>query len=153
MRKYSIDTSSLVDAGTRWYPRDVFPSLWEKFDELFESGVIVASEEVRHEISRKDDQLKAWATPRAKLFIPHTADVQEAAKSIVNRFKLIADQSPGKSFGDPFVIAVAQINGLAVVSAESAGHSGRPRIPFICQELGVPCMNTLAFLRAEKFRF
>ena len=34
--KYSLDTSGILD-GWRHYPPDIFPPVWERFDELIES--------------------------------------------------------------------------------------------------------------------
>ena len=52
---FCLDTSALLDAGTRWYPLDLFPSLWTKLSKAAEDGVIVSPDEVLREISKKDD--------------------------------------------------------------------------------------------------
>jgi hypothetical protein len=44
--KYSVDTGALLDGWLRYYPPDVFPSVWAKLDELIEDKILVASEEV-----------------------------------------------------------------------------------------------------------
>ena len=51
---YCIDTSTFLDAWDRWYPIDVFPSLWTSVEKLIEVGTIISSEEVLFELERKD---------------------------------------------------------------------------------------------------
>jgi len=46
---YCIDTSALIDFN-RTYPRDVFPSLWEKMELMVKNGNLIAPKEVLNEI-------------------------------------------------------------------------------------------------------
>jgi hypothetical protein len=59
---YCIDTSALIDAAIRWYPPDVFPSLWTRVEALIETGRLISSEEVLLELEQKEgDILHEWA--------------------------------------------------------------------------------------------
>ena len=53
--KYSIDTSSILTGWRRTYPPDIFPTLWEKLDELIAEQILIATEEVLHELEKKDN--------------------------------------------------------------------------------------------------
>jgi len=53
---------------------------------------------------------------------------------------------------DPFVIALAQERGFAVVTAERSKPS-KPRIPDVCALLKVPCMTLVEMFRQEKWAF
>ena len=58
---YSIDTSALLDGWRRHYPPDVFVSVWERIEGLIAGGELRATEEVRIELERKDDDVFKWA--------------------------------------------------------------------------------------------
>ena len=55
--RYSIDTSAILEAWRRQYPPDVIPALWDGLDSLIRSGDLRATEEVLHELERKDDEV------------------------------------------------------------------------------------------------
>jgi hypothetical protein len=57
---YCVDTSAWMDGWQRYYPQDVFPSLWTRLDELIGTGQIISSEEVYVELKKKDDTLHDW---------------------------------------------------------------------------------------------
>lgn len=38
---YCVDTSGWLDGWQRHYPKDVFPSLWTKLDELIINGEVI----------------------------------------------------------------------------------------------------------------
>ena len=59
-----MDTSAWLDGWARDYPPDVFPSLWEKIDELIANGTICSTEEVYIELKKKDDSLIEWMKTR-----------------------------------------------------------------------------------------
>jgi hypothetical protein len=52
---FCVDTSAWLDGWRRYYPRDVFQTLWANIEALVDSGEILASEEVYVEIAKKDD--------------------------------------------------------------------------------------------------
>jgi hypothetical protein len=82
--KYSIDTSAILDAWRRRYPPDVFPAVWERFDEAIDAGDLGASEEVLLEIEKRDDEVHAWAKARkAKMFVPIDEEQQQRVRSIL----------------------------------------------------------------------
>ena len=56
---YVIDTNALIDLWRRRYPRDVFPTLWQKIEGLIKSGELVAPQEVLNELQRQHDELYA----------------------------------------------------------------------------------------------
>ncbi len=150
---YSIDTSALLDGWVRWYPPDVFPSVWKRFDQLIEAGSAVASDEVLRELSRRDDEIHVWCKQRPKLFVPLDDEIQYATLEVLNQFPRMVDQRPGKNFGDPFVVALAKARKLTVVTGEIGGTQDRPKIPFVCQHFGIPCINLVQLLREIEAQF
>ena len=63
--KYSLDTSTFLNAFIRVYPPDVFPKLWEKINTLIHDGHLKATEMVLEELKRKDDDAYKWVKERA----------------------------------------------------------------------------------------
>lgn len=152
--KYSIDTSAILDAWLRYYPPDVFPALWLKLDELIDNGTLQATEEVLSELERKDDDVYAWAAERDALFIPIDDDIQPIVSEILKDYPKLLDTRLNRSAGDPFVIALAKLEGCTVVTGEHpTGTMDRPNIPDVCAALGIRCISVLDMIREEGWRF
>jgi hypothetical protein len=63
-------------------------------------------------------------------------------------------QMKNRNRADPFVIAVAGLRGATVVTGEgSDGTADRPKIPFVCSQLRIPCIRLLDVIRAEGWSF
>jgi uncharacterized protein DUF4411 len=151
---YSIDTSSLVEAWHRRYPVDVFPALWDGIDRLISSPRLLASDEVFQEIKKKDDDLYEWVKARPGLFRPLDREIQAAVREVLRRFPRLINTQRGRNQADPFVIALAQVeHGTVVTNEVHLGSIDRPRIPDVCDALGVPCINVLGLIRREGWRF
>lgn len=152
--KYSIDTSALIESYVRDFPPDIFPPVWEKLEELIDAGDLKAIEEVQYELEKKDDDVFNWAVNHGKLFLPTSIKIQEAVKSILKQHKTLIDTRKNRSGADPFVIALAQVEGLIVVTAEGlSGSLDRPKIPDVCKALGIQYYSMIDLFREEKWRF
>ena len=68
MPKHSIDTSALIEGWQRLYPPDVFEGVWDKLNELIDTGELIATEEVLHDTEKKEDGLYEWLRQRTKFF-------------------------------------------------------------------------------------
>jgi len=67
--------------------------------------------------------------------------------------KLI-DTRKNRSGADPFVIALAKVEGCGVVTGEKpTNHPERPKIPDVCRAIGIPCINILQLCREQKWVF
>ncbi|MBI2857708.1 MAG: DUF4411 family protein [Chloroflexi bacterium] len=151
--KYCIDTSAILTAWRRTYPPDVFPSVWTKIDELINQRKLIASEEVLIELEKKDDEVHAWARQRGQMFVPIEGQTQQVVRDILRRYPRLLDTRRNRSGADPFVIALAQIEGCVVVTNEGLSNSpARPQIPDICQALGNPCIDFVEMARRQNWR-
>jgi hypothetical protein len=149
---YSIDTSGLIDGYVRYYPPEVFPCLWDKIDELVEAGLLVASEEVYIEIQKKDDALAQWARQRKRMFVPVDAAIQAAVTEIMATHGALVNIKTGGSAADPWVIGLAQVRGLTVVSGEIWRHP-KLTIPSVCAAKAVRHLGFLDMIRDLGWRF
>ena len=153
--KYCIDTSALMDAWVRWYPQEMFPTLWDKMDELLAAGRLISSEEVLLELERKEgDTLHAWAQERQQFFLPLDVTIQGCASRIMTSHPRLVDGRTGKSFADPWIIATADTHKCIVVTGEKpTGQRERPKIPDVCRDMNLRCISFVDLIRHEKWRF
>lgn len=150
---FCLDTSALVGAWVRAYPPDVFPGLWATLETLAERGELVSPEEVRNELAAKADDLYEWAEARATMFAPLDEEQMAATREVLAAFPRLVGEVAERNRADPFVIALARVRRLTVVTEERGGSANRPRIPLVCEHFGVPCMGTLEFIRALGLTF
>ncbi len=167
MRKidyYVIDSSSLIELNRR-YPIDIFPNLWKNIKETIDKGFLVSPEEVRKEVLALDDSLKDWIAKQKKLFKPLTSKQIEIAREIIRRYPSLAEVDKEIPAADPFVIALAvelendpqktlteTIKGRIIVTEERL-RGNRVRIPFVCKDYNIDCINIIEMFRARGWRF
>ncbi len=154
--KYSIDTSVIIEGWTRDFPPDIFPHVWTKMEELIDNGVVLASEEVLVELEKKHDKAYEWACKRKHIFIPTNGDgkIQEAVRSILQNHRKLVDTRKNRSGADPFVIALAMVKHLSVITAENlSGSLERPKIPDVCEALSIPYLNMVDLFREQGWQF
>lgn len=148
--RYSIDTSSIIHARRRVYPPDIFPSLWSRIEGLIQEQILVATEEVLHELERQDDEIYEWARRQIGMFIPIDQEIQPIVSGILLQHPNLIDVRRNRSGADPFVIALALLHGSAVVTQEApTNNSARPHIPDVCAAYGIPCINILQLIREQ----
>jgi Domain of unknown function (DUF4411) len=150
---FCVDTSGWLDGWLRHYPRDVFPSLWQNVEERVNGCEIIASEEVYVELQKKDDDLHEWMKERKFMLIPANESVQRHVAEVLATYPRLVDTLKGRSQADPFVIATAVETGSIVVTGESVGTATKPRIPFVCQQLGIRCITFLDMIRELKLAY
>jgi hypothetical protein len=154
-RCYSADTSALIDGLERYYPEDHFPGLWERVDGLITEGRLIISEEVWEEAQTKDAVVKAWCEPRKdSIVVPTDATVVQEVQRVLAGHERLVMNMKGRNRADPFVIAVASLRRAVVVTGEgSDGTENRPKIPFVCQDLGIECIKFVDVIRLEGWTF
>jgi len=149
---YSIDSSGILDLF-RYYPPDVFPTIWTQMEAAAQGGVIFAIDEVYRELEKKDDVAFEWLKTRRTIVVELDTQIQQRVAAILAIHPRLIDTRKSRSAGDPFVIALAQARGLSVVTGEKAsGVLAKPNIPDVCMALNVTWMNVLAMFRKEGWR-
>jgi hypothetical protein len=149
---YSVDTSAFLDAWVRNYPVDVFPTIWDQMNRAARDGTLLASDEVLRELERKDDGAHVWMKDRTEMLVALDPEVERHVREIMTRYPRLVDTRKGRSGGDPFVIAVARVRNLTVITAENAtGKLDSPRIPDVCADLGIRSIRMLEFFREQRW--
>lgn len=159
---YCIDNSSLIHGWNEAYPPDIFPTLWDKIQNLVDTQVLVSTEEVLMEILAGDDELCIWAKKQTDFFLPLDNEIQLAVAEILVdpiNSKVLDKKKVGKTEADIFVIATAKVYGLKVVSNEKyvqpidVPNARKIGIPNVCQNLNIPHLTFLEFLKEQNWRF
>lgn len=154
---YCIDASSLIRLKQD-LPRRVFPTVWEKMEELIRGGRLIAPDEVFREVE-KDELLGPWAKQYKKMFRRPDQEQIDAAKEVTSRFPALA--KPGR-FGpaaDPFVVGLAPLEAQrlsrsllesqvkCIVVTEDGG------IRRACARLGMGCVSLVEAFEREAWVF
>ncbi len=151
---YCVDTSGWLDGWQRYYPADIFPTLWQRIAERIEAAEIVTSEEVYLELSRKDDDLHSWVMGRKKMLVATDEPIQQKVIEILALYPRLVDTLKNRSNADPFVIATAENLGAVVVTGEAlTGKMDKPRIPDVCRARGLRSISFLEMIREMKLTF
>ncbi|MEV5690693.1 DUF4411 family protein [Micromonospora globbae] len=154
MPLYSFDTSVFIETWHRLLPPTVFVTLWQRLDDLIDEGLVRAVDEVKVEIDRRDDAVKVWASQRPHLFVPLEEDIQRSTTAALTYCERMVGFGGGRSGGDPFVIGLAHARGGTVVTEESAsGNLNKPRIPDVCDAMGIKCINMVGFIQEQGWTF
>ncbi len=151
---YSVDTSAILHAWLRAYPPSNFPAFWRRIDDLINAGDVVVTEEVLIELERKDDDVYKWAKVRNQMVMTTDGPVQVVVQEILGTHPRLLDTRKSRSSADPFVIALAKINGATVLTQESrSNRDSKPNIPDVCSALGIPCIDLLQLIREQQWVF
>jgi uncharacterized protein DUF4411 len=149
---YSIDSSGVLDVF-RYYPPDVFPTIWTQMDAAALGGTILAVDEVFRELEKKDDAAFQWLKARRGMVVALDTEIQQRVAAILSVHPRLIDTRRNRSSGDPFVIALAQARGCSVVTGERAsGVIAKPNIPDVCAVLKISCVNVLTMFRNEGWK-
>ncbi len=151
---YSFDTSAILNGRRDLFRPTVFQTLWVQIEDAIVAGQIRSVDEVRNELNRRDDDAKRWADAQGDLFVPLELPIQQSAAQILSVHPRLVSQGGRRSGADPFVIALAMVNNGTVVTEETArGNLTSPRIPDVCGDLGVPCLNLMEYIEAQGWTF
>lgn len=154
MTTYVFDTSSIIGAWVRSYPPDHFPGVWDEIDGLVDTGRLVGPEEVLIELCAQDDDLYHWVKDRTdRMILPTTRAVMLEARAVLADHPFLTKTGAGRGAADPFVVAVASINGFVVVTQEQGGTAQKPRIPYVCRDRTIECIAFLDVIRLEGWTF
>ncbi len=122
-------------------------------DKAAATGEIFVIDEVVTELKRKDDGIYKWIYTRESMIVPIEADVQAYLVGIMAKYPRLVDTKKNRSGCDPWVIALAKARGFSVVTAEKpSGNLIKPKIPDVCSDQAVPCIDAVEFFRKQGWR-
>jgi len=113
-------------------------------------GKVIVTEEVFRELERQDDEVYRWVKMRPRLVIPIDGPIQVEAKRILNAHPKLVNTQKNRHQADPFVIALAIVENGTVVSGELPSRNlTRPKVPDVCEALGIRHLRLVDMLRRE----
>ena len=115
-----------------------------------DTGIILASRAVLAEIEKKDDELKAFLSGHVQIFVEPSREEQIIVGRLIGEPDL--DKWSERHLVDPFVVALANVKDIPVVSYENTMQT-KNSIPVACRILGVQHLTFVEFLRRENFKF
>jgi hypothetical protein len=150
---YIFDKNVFISMGV-YYPNR-FPTIWRKIGELAEDGTLRSVREVRREIEGNCQftHILDWVANHHYIFMMPTdeemgivADIfqNEQYRGLVRRNNILR----GLPVADPFIVAAGQYYVGCVVTQESLRQGGA-RIPTLCREKQIECINLEGFLERE----
>ena len=152
MYVYCVDTSSLIAAWQERYPIENFPNFWDRMDALISAERLIAPVEVLIEMKKKSEELHAWLKARQWMFRELDDAVQIEAAKVLAQFPRLVGEKKLRTSADPFVIALARVEGLALVTDEKpTGSMSRPNIPDVCSALSMKTIGVLDLIKAEQW--
>lgn len=155
---YWLDSNVLMEAHHRYYSFDIAPGFWTSLEVHAKSDALRSPQNVLDEITEQKDVLATWAKALGgELFVQAGKDEQLAVGTISQYVLGKYPQSAANVFlgkADPWVIAHALINQGTVVTQEVRvdANSKKVKIPNVCDQFKVPCINTYDLLRRLKVK-
>ncbi len=158
--RYLLDANTYIQAKNQYYDMDICPAYWDWLDLQFEQGLIGSVDMIGRELRDGNDDLADWVRERPGHFISNDDEATQSAFAAIVQSVMEGDYNAGNrdSFlakADPWIIAKAQCLGATVVTHESvvAPNARKVKVPNICQQFDVTCINTFQFLRELNARF
>ena len=162
---YIFDTNCFIEPWNKFYSHSSFGDYWDTFilNSLKDSEILMM-DQVYLELERKKDSLLDWikksGVKNFDSYITTDKNMSDTIQdTVLGKYpELIAGKESGSA--DPTIIAAAiefakQEPGKTFTVVTLEGHGGRkhPKIPFVCKELGVACINLYEYISIKKPQF
>lgn len=152
--RYCLDSSGFLDGFVRYYPPNIFASLWDRMDELCNESRLLVPEEVYQELEYHHDAAFRWIKDRRDALVVLTdANVANAVRDILADYPRLVMEGSTRDRADPFVIATAELHDAVVITGEKGGSESSPKIPFVCNGRGITCSGFLDLVQLEGWSF
>lgn len=156
-QQYCLDANVLIQAWQKYYSMKLCPSYWDFLNDLGNANKIFLPEHVRVEITRTEDDLAAWLQQSRIPTYDVDGPVSLALRDMFGKNPMHQTLvARGRSLADPWVIATAMATGACVVTKEemiTAQNSTKVKIPNVCKNMGVRCIDDFQFLHEVSASF
>ena len=160
--KYVLDSDVFIQANRLYYAFDIAPLFWDSLVFHAQNGSVITIDRVKMELDRGQDDLSIWIKEYL-LDAVHSTDEQEVIINYQHIMEWIQENDQYNETAkitfaqsaDGWLIAFAKTYDCIVVTQEvSAPESkNKIKIPDICKQFQVLCIDTFEMLRALKIRF
>lgn len=154
---YVFDTNVFRTLGFYYLSR--FPTIWTRLGDLAQGDELRSVREVRRELEGNcpSEHVFQWMNDHLSIFrkpnkqeemVVSTILKKQQYQNLVKRKNLLK----GLPVADPFVVAAAEVHDGIVVTQESL-RPGGARIPTVCLEREIKCINLEMFLEHEDLKY
>lgn len=161
--RYVLDANVFIEAKNRYYGFNLCPGFWKALTAQYMNSRVCSIDKVLEELAGKNDPLSVWAKDTApSTFFEKTQDqaVIDTFQETITWVNSEAQFMPGAkaefaSAADGWLIALAKVNGLIVVTHEVYAPAVRKNVPMpnVCLEFNVDCVHTFEMLEDLKVKF
>lgn len=162
MMLYLLDTNIYLDFYDRYYRVEFFPSFWQHFETIINRHVVIPKIVLNEQF--QDDWFKDWISENYRGEILHHRNFAGTWLEVLEhlrRSEFYKEEALGGERGwareriaDPWLIAIALEKELTLVTSETRNSnrniyqpSKNAKIPDVCDDLGVPCINMNEFFQ------
>ena len=156
---YLLDTNIFIQSKNTM-PFDLWPTFWNKFDSLLNSGNVYSIWKVKEEIDKGKDYLCEWVKDHLpkSFFIEMDEDIMRKYVELSNAIRIGTSYREQALYdfsqaADSYLVATAAAKGMTVVTYEGSSPESKKRvlIPDACNKVGVPHCNLNAVLEEMGF--
>ena len=157
---YLLDSNVLIEANKTYFPLSRFMRFWRWIEEMAKDGLVLMPKEMYFEILVGSDQVKKWisdAQVRNHLLLDEeiSKDKLEAVLSQGYGMDLSEDER-ARIGNDAALISYAMECEHRTVVTKEVSSPGKVRanrrIPDVCRDLGVNCINDYKLYEELDFR-
>ena len=127
--------------------------MWEKIEELIGQVILIAPREVYRELKQQADDIYFWAKNNKTMFKTINGKELSEVKNILKVYPDLINYNKTTPDADPFIIALAKHRACTVITQERLKPSGKPKIPNVCKDYGINCIDLLGFFIDQKWSF
>ncbi len=155
-----LDANVLIDANRDYYPIDRVPEFWEWLIAMGQADSLKVPEEVYEEVTAGTDLLATWlkgVEATDALLLKEEASAKLVSEVTIQGYAPdLNDVELVKIGRDPFLISygLVSLGQRTVVTTEGSKpktQRANRRVPDVCAQLKIPCINTFALLKALNF--
>lgn len=157
-----LDTNIIVRCALEYYRFTTFPGVWAWIARTLEQGALVLIPEVHDELASWGEPISSWMQEQAVVSVPTVSmDITVARVRVaeeIDSMNLHPDSVAQFHAGaDIDLVAYALAGDHRVVTFEtkeaSNKSSKRAKIPDVCDQLGVQCLNPFRLFEDHGARF
>lgn len=119
---------------------------------MIKAGRIFAPDQVRAELQKRSTEVADWLDQFDGFFRPPDEDLLHQVVEILDKFPKLVMAHKSSYAADPFVIALATMEGAHVLTEEGIGSAGKPSIPFVCRARGIESVGLIEIIRSEQWK-
>ena len=153
MDKFVVDTCSFIEMN--YFNKRIFKSLWENVYSMCDEGILFSVREVYEELGNGDDSIQEEWAPREHIFLELGIDEQKSLEDLeqFESFQRHGENSPTGLWADPHLIAYGITKNAIIITEENLNNNPERKIPYVCNELDIGCMNFNDFMEYQEWEW